>query len=204
MRRRKNTNIIPIIILIIAIIAFIGCGALLLMGLGFFETYDTVTDVAEYQNVIGDKAIDVYQDKWGMDEEIFPASVDGLNVEDFKMIHYDPFDEQFISYLVVNYDSESYRAELERLQELGIDDYEGMFGSTGFSYYNLLAMRADSYQGLIYALTDNQSRIIYVELIFCNYYFDIPYQKEIPLEYLPDGFDATEDNPYRNQMLSEH
>jgi hypothetical protein len=79
-----------------------------------------------------------------------------------------------------------------------------MFGSTGFSYYNLLAMRADSYQGLIYALTDNQSRIIYVELIFCNYYFDIPYQKEIPLEYLPDGFDATEDNPYRNQMLSEH
>lgn len=50
--------------------------------------------------------------------------------------------------------------------------------------------------GFVYALTDNENRIIYVELIFCNYFYDLDYKNMIPEEYLPDGFDATLDNPY--------
>ena len=44
---------------------------------------------------------------------------------------------------------------------------------------------------------------MYVELIFCNYFYDLDYQEMIPKEYLPIGFDATVDNPYRKEMLGE-
>ena len=68
-----------------------------------------------------------------------------MNVKDFKMIHYDPFDKQFLAYLVVDYDNiYDYQKEMERLTDLGIDEYEGIFGVTGFDYYQLVAMYADS------------------------------------------------------------
>lgn len=62
-------------------------------------------------------------------------------------------------------------------------------------------MYADKYQGFVYALTDNENRIIYVELIFCNYFYDLKYEKYICTDYLPDGFDATSDNAYQKKML---
>ncbi len=42
-----------------------------------------------------------------------------------------------------------------------------------------------------------------MELIFCNYAFDIEYEKYIPTGYLPDGFNAKEGNPYRKKMMNE-
>ena len=57
-------------------------------------------------------------------------------------------------------------------------------------------MNADAYNGFVYALTDNVDTIIYVEIIFCNYYMDINYKEYINEDYLPDGFDATMDNQY--------
>ena len=204
MKKKKNNSILPLVIFVIAILIFFGCGYLLLSGLGYFNPIEKTTDVHEYQNVIGNYSVGEYEDKWGVSEEIFPASISDLDVEDFKMIHYDPMDKQFLAYLVVNYNTTTYQTEMNRLKELGIDEYEGYFGATGFHSYNLVAMFADAYQGLVYALTDNQSRIIYVELIIPNYFYDIDYKNEIPLEYLPDGFDATVNNPYRMQMMSEH
>ena len=62
-------------------------------------------------------------------------------------------------------------------------------------------MNSDSYYGFIYAIGDGKSKIIYVELIFCNYYMDIKYNEQIPNKYLPDGFDATIDNKYQKKML---
>ncbi len=43
--------------------------------------------------------------------------------------------------------------------------------------------------------------IIYVELIFCNYFYDLEYNKYININYLPDGFDATLDNSYERRMM---
>lgn len=67
----------------------------------------------------------------------------------------------------------------------------------------LLAMDSDSYQGFVYALTDGENQIIYVEIIFCNYFMDLDYEKYIDADYLPVGFDATSNNPYRKKMLRE-
>ena len=33
--------------------------------------------------------------------------------------------------------------------------------------------------------------------------FDLDYTKYIPKDYLLDGFNAREDNPYRKQMMNE-
>ncbi len=169
------------------------------IGLGFNDKYDITTDTSKYNEVIGEKAKKEYKSKWGMSEEILPKSIKDLNVLDFKMVYYDPWDANYLSYLVIDYDEEEYNKEVNRLNNIGIEDYIGYYSVTGFSKYNLLAMEADDYQGFVYAITDGKSKIIYVELIFCNYYMDIKYEEQIPLEYLPDGFDATIDNKYAKE-----
>ena len=136
-----------------------------------------------------------------MSEEIFPKSINELNVKDFKMVYLDAWDNQYLSYLVVDYPKDEYEEEVERLNKYGIEDYIGYYGVTGFTNYKLLAMEADSYQGFVYAITDGFSRIIYVEMIFCNYFMDIKYNEYIPHEYLPNGFDATIDNSYSKKFI---
>lgn len=104
----------------------------------------------------------------------------------------------------MKYDNEEYDKEVSRLQEYQSTDYLGNYGVTGFPEdYELLAMYADDYNGFVYALTDNKDRVIYVELIFCNYFYDLAYESYIPKEYLPLGFDAKQGNAYRKKMLEQ-
>ena len=159
------------------------------------------TNIKDYNDVIGPKAKGIYESKWGMSEEIFPKKLNG-NVESFKMLSDDFWDKQFLSYLVIDYDEEDYNKEIERLEKLGIEEYN-YYSVTGFTNYQLVAMNSDDYQGFVYALTDGKSKIIYVELIFCNYIMDLDYENEMPKEYLPDNFNAKEDNPYRKEMMKK-
>lgn len=157
------------------------------------------TDAGHYLWYMGDDAKEEYVHKWGMDEGIFPEEIsDGMYVDDYKMVYYDLWDAQYLSYLVVDYDRESYGAEVHRLKEYTSTEYLGYFGAEGFAEgYTLLAMEAHPDFGLIYALAGEDNRIIYVELIFCNYFYDIDYQNMVNGEYLPVGFDATKESPYR-------
>ena len=146
-----------------------------------------------------------YADKWGMDESIFPESItDNMDVLDYKMVYYNPWDAQYLSYLVVEYDDKSYEEEIQRLEKYDSKEYKGYFGTRGFrDKYRLLAIEVDPDHGLIYALEEENNQIIYVELIFCNYFYDIDYQDEIDIQYLPIGFDATPDNEYRQKRLNQ-
>lgn len=136
-----------------------------------------------------------------MDETIWPQEItDSMNVADFKMIYYNPWDPNYLGYLVVDYDSEAYEAEVNRLKEYESTDYIGYYSVTGETDYELLAIYADSYNGFVYALTDGNNRIIYAEEIFCNYFMDIDYKKYMPEEYLLDGFNAKDNNPYQKEM----
>lgn len=187
---------------------------LLMIGglLGFLALDSAVTkpeedtDITNYSQYMGESAEDKYRNKWGMDERIFPAEITSdMNVLDYKMVYYNPWDAQYLSYLVVGYDKDAYELEADRLRDCGVEDYTGYYGAEGFSEkYELLAMNADSYQGFVYALTDGDSRIIYVEIIFCNYFMDLDYEEYIDIDYLPIGFDASKDNPYQKKMLKEN
>ena len=204
-----NKKIKIILLVIGCIIMYFIMRALLVTGLVYTVFLNSKVEVNnninKYNKYMFNSAIEKYQDKWGMDESIFPKKITkNMDVEDYKMVYYDPWDKEYLSYLVVKYEKEDYDKEIERLKRYKSTAYLGYYGVSGFSKYELLAMYADSYHGFIYAITDNDSKIIYVELIFCNYHFDIDYEKYINKDYLPDGFDATINNNYKKQMLEEN
>lgn len=160
-------------------------------------------DPAHYSQYMGENARSEYRSKWGMDETIFPETTADLDVTDYCMVYYDPWDAQFLSYLTVEYTENAYERECKRLEAFPSTAYEGFYSVTAFPEDALLAIYADDYQGFVYAIrTPGQAQsITYVELIFCNYCYDIDYQKYIPAAYLPPNFDASSDNPYGRQQM---
>ena len=165
-----------------------------------FTKIEVNTDINKYNDFIGDNAKEEYKNKWGMDESIFPKKItDKMNVKDYKMVYYNPWDAQYLSYIVIEYNDNDYKKEVERLEKYNSTEYYKYYSVEGFSKYKLLAIYADSYNGFVYAITDDENTIIYVELIFCNYFFDIDYKEYIDEKYLPDGFDASKDNKYEKE-----
>ena len=184
----------------------VGGGVLALLSWAYVQSeIEENTDITLYNQFMGENANEEYRSKCGMDESIFPESItEDMSVQDYKMVYYNPWDPQYLSYLVVEYDEEQYQAEVKRLKQYPSEDYIGIYSVTGFDEkYELLAMNSDQYYGFVYAITDNENTIIYVELIFCNYFMDLEYNDYIKKEYLPIGFDATLDNPYEKKMMGE-
>ncbi len=163
---------------------------------------DIYDDPAQYQEGLTCQKRGNAGTKWGMDESIWPRELpEGAEVLDYKMIRYDPWDAQYLGYLVLEYAPEDYAAEKDRLEAYPSTEYLGYYGVTEPMDRRLLAIYADSYNGFVYALEDGDGRIVYVELIFCNYYMDLPYKAFIPEEYLLEGFDASQNNPYMKEMI---
>ncbi len=225
-KKTKKKTIVPVIIIaaIVVFLIFIGCCIATLALVGVF-TYETASsenvqglgqspfadftideDEQNYSRYMGENALEEYRNKLDMDESIFPAELtENIKVRNYKMLYYNPFDPQYLSYLTVTYSPEDYEKEIQRLNAYESTDYKGIYGATGFNGGEPLAVYADEYHGFVYAINtpDTENTITYCELIFCNYFMDVEYEDFMPIEYLPDGFDATVENPYRNKMLRE-
>ncbi len=171
------------------------------------EVYEDITKYNEYMSFSREKTYDEEYYKWsklGMDETIWPSQItDSMNVEDYKMVYYNPWDAQFLGYMVVDYSAEEYAEEVKRLKEYKSTEYIGYYCVKEEKTYELLAINADSYYGFVYALTDGKGRIIYGEQLFCNYFMDLDYSKYIPKEYLLDGFDATTKSDYYKKCMGD-
>lgn len=180
---------------------------LLSVGMSQVEEYDDVSRYNEFMNFsngYSEKGVNTVWTKWEMDETIWPAEItDSMNVDDFKMVYYNPWDAQFLGYMVVDYSDDAYAEEVKRLKEYESTEYIGYYCVEEEKTYELLAVNADSYSGFVYALTDGKGRIIYGEQIFCNYCMDLDYTKYIPEEYLLDGFDATDESDYYKKMMGD-
>ncbi len=160
----------------------------------------TYTDISQYaEQRSGDDAIDNFSAR-GMDE-IWPEEITaGMDVQNYFMMSYNPWDVNYLGYLVIDYEETDYMTEVLRLSEYTSTDYIGNYGATSFKDYEVLAMNADD-EGFVYAITDGTLRIIYVEMIFPGYGMDIAYEKYIPEEYLPEGLDATTGNPTQQEKV---
>ncbi|RKM55221.1 helix-turn-helix domain-containing protein [Butyrivibrio sp. X503] len=173
---------------------------LLMVSSAKVEVYDDVSAYNDYMNFSNgayEKGVDTQWTKWGMDETIWPKEISKeMNVTDFKMVYYNPWDAQYLGYMVVEYSEDAYAEEVKRLKEYESTEYIGYYCVEEEKTYELLAVNADPYQGFIYALTDGKGKIIYGEQIFCNYFMDLEYDKYIPKEYLLDGFNATQESEY--------
>ena len=206
-KKAKRNSLIIVIIGIAAVFFFnsipdITSQIMGMTGLTNSEIY-VYDNVKNYNKYIGKDAEILFNNKWNMDESIFPEKITKeMNVNDFKMVYYDPWDSQWLSYLVVDYNDDDYKKELERLHAYKSTEYKGYYGAKGFDEkYDLAAMEADSYYGFVYALDAHDGKIIYVEMIFCNYEMDLYYPDYIPEDYLPKGFDATAQNPYLKKNI---
>ena len=203
----KNKRKSPVILIIIAAAAvWIGIAVtvvLLVRNTGKIEVYE---DLTRYEEVMSfqQKKADSKWYKWGMDESIWPRRItDPGKVSEFRMVYYDPWDAQYLGFLVIDYPAAEYSAEIQRLKAYPSAEYTGYYSVREETTFELAAVYADPYYGFVYALTDGQSRIIYAEQIFCNYFMDLDYGRYIPQEYLLDGFDASPDNPYRQKMMKQ-
>ena len=146
-KMKKQRNLFKLIAIIVGSIAIslVIVFSCIFMFMGGLNKEEIITDTSKYQEVIGVNADNKYKDKWGMSEEIFPKSINQLNVKDFKMVYLDAWDKQYLSYLVVDYTEEEYNKEIERLNSYGIEDYTGYYGTTGFTNYNFLIFTCISY-----------------------------------------------------------
>ena len=203
---KKGNKLLIVALIVAAVLISIIVYVVLPFALVLFASYTAepviVDNIDKYNNVIGMNG--EYPMKWGLDEEIFPKKIkESYDVKNFKFVYYDPWDANYLTLLEIEYNEEDYKKEISRLEDIGVERYKGFYGAEGFKDYELVAMDSDSYNGFIYAITDNESKIIYIELIFCNYVMDIDYEEYIPKEYLPVGFNAKENNPYRNKMMNE-
>jgi len=200
-KKLKTILIIAAVILAAFVIMYVIPFALLWYSIvsAKVEVYDDIANYREYMTF--DESVAKWT-KWGMDESIWPEKItEDMNVADFRMVYYNPWDAQYLGYLVIDYPTKEYDAEVKRLKGYPSTDYIGYYSVKKEKTYELLAINADKYQGFVYALTDRKGRIIYAEEIFCNYMMDLDYEKYIPKEYLLDGFDATETNPYKKEKL---
>lgn len=94
-----------------------------------------------------------------MDESIWPSKIDDVSdVVDYKMVYYNPWDAQYLGYLVIDYTPDDYASEISRLKEYPSTDYIGYYSVIEEKTYELLAIYADEYNGFVYALTDGKNR----------------------------------------------
>ena len=209
----KAVKIVTIVLLVI------GAVRVLLFGLAlgfvmldvFLSEIEVQTDPASFNEYINGEDIDDMKPGWGSDEQfkVLPRTLEGLNVTEYQLTYYNPWDAQYVVYMTVEYDDADYEDEIGRLEDIGIDDYIGIYTVTGEpDGYDLVAMDSDEYSGFVYAMipddTDQGNRAItYVGIFFCNYSLDLDIHEYIPDEYLLPGFDASDDNPYELEQTAK-
>lgn len=178
----KKTLLISISLIVILITFGIGLSML------WKDEYKT-TNISNYNEYLGQDG--------KHSNDIFPHNIpDSAEIEDFCYYYYNPFDPNYVSYLVYSCNDEDYPKEMERLSKLNSSEDYLIYGATGFNY-PVCAVYADN-QGYIYALTDKtNNKIIYVEIKFCNYFSDINYDEIINKDYLPINFNGKPGNPTR-------
>lgn len=163
------------------------------VGAMFFPERDKTTNIVNYNKYFGENG--------KHRNDIFPNMIPtSAKVEDFCYYYYNPFDPNYVSYLVYSCNDEDFNNETERLSKLTSSKDYLIYGATGFNY-PVCAVYADNYKGYIYALADKENnKLIYVEIDFCNYFSDINYENIISKDYLPIDFNAKKDNATKQEF----
>ena len=97
----KRIIVIAAIVILTPIIFVAG----ILAMLGFFSRPEVTTDITKYEQIrSGPNVKEEYQERLGLDESIWPNKItDNMEVKDYKMVYWNPFDPQYLGYLVVKY-----------------------------------------------------------------------------------------------------
>ena len=187
-------------LILLIVLFYVGCfvaGMTLFAETSFGARKKTYSDIENYTDYIGVNAMDRFSDKWDMDESIFPAEIsDSMQVNDFSLTYYNPWDAEYVGYLTITYSDDEYEKELKRLSQKEQDEYIGMFDVSGAPEgYTVLAMDSDTDWGFVYAITpdSNDTTVTYVEVIFPGR-LHMKLDKYLPEQYQLDGMDVAKKN----------
>ena len=209
-RHRKLVIAIRVvtIVLLVAVTVFV-FSIILIMGLFAVSIYSSkvkvTNDTADYNTYIHSREIDT---EYMMGKQpifdIFPETLNAP-VDEFQITYYNPWDPQYIVYMTLDYGDE-YDAEIARLEEIGVEDYEGIYTVIGEPEgYDIVAMDSDEYHGFVYAMIPENgtgnTKITYCAVVFCNYFLDVDVHDYMKDQYLLPGFDASNNNPYKKQKM---
>ena len=209
--KHRKIVILIRVLTIILLVAVTHCvlGGFLVVGLFAVSIYSAkvkvTNDTADYNTYIHSREIDT---EYMMGKQpifdIFPETLNAP-VDEFQITYYNPWDPQYIVYMTLDYGDE-YDAEIARLEEIGVEDYEGIYTVIGEpAGYDIVAMDSDEYHGFVYAMIPENgtgnTKITYCAVVFCNYFLDVDVHDYMKDQYLLPGFDASNNNPYKKQMM---
>lgn len=212
-KHRKAVKAVKIItIVVMAIVTHYVVIAVLMFSMVFAmftsAKIEVSTDSAEFNKYIHNDMVKDSEYRMGTNEQfdVMPETIDA-KVTEYQLMYYNPWDPQYIVYMTLDY-GDKYDEEIARLKAIGIDDYKGIYTVTGEPEgYDLVAMDSDDYQGFVYAMipedSEGNTKITYCAILFCNYGLDVDVHEYMPDRYLLPGFDASDDNPYRKQMMDK-
>lgn len=200
----KVVSIAALVYGILRILLFTSLFGILMLG-SVCSRVSVHDDPTEYSEYIHNPENDDYLRCDGPMFEIMPKRIaDVSKVSDYQCTYYNPWDPQYVVYLTEEFEGSAYADEIARLEAIGVEDYLGLYCVTGEpAGYDIIAMDSDEYYGFVYAMVpeSGEQKITYVAVWFCNYFLDLDVHDYIPDAYLLPGFDATDDNPYREKML---
>lgn len=187
------------LVLVVCVIVIAG-GIFALYSLWMKDSREVVENLAQYEEILGQNGR--YKKNYVEYNDIFPDQLpESADVETFYYEYYNPWDANYLGYLVYTCDEDDFRTEYDRLHKIKSSALPLIYGATGFPY-ELCAVYTDEYSGYIYALADVESKtLIYVSLEFCNYFTDIDYEEIIDNRYLPYGFDAKNGNATQSAKI---
>ena len=209
--KKKILNGIIIAVIAVAVLrtlARIGLIGIMLIGsaLSKPEVYNDIESYTEYMSFEAQNS-DSKWNKWGMDESIWPSKIDDVSdVVDYKMVYYNPWDAQYLGYLVIDYTPDDYASEITRLKEYPSTDYIGYYSVIEEKSYELLAIYADEYNGFV---KNKFNENIYVDddgsIQKCDYLNGFGIRPVFTLKSNISSLsgDGTKDNPYRKIMVNE-
>ena len=215
----KAIKITSIVLIVLAVLYFLRVFIVGLIAIGLFaisivgEKIQVDPDIAHYNDYIHTELTSEELSKKGYSVltgemiDIWPEHITSdMSVTEYQYTYYNPWDPQYVIYMTADYEPESYEKEIERLTDLGLEDYTGIYTVTGEPEgYDIISMNSDEYFGFTYAMipegAEDNTRITYVTVWFCNYFLDLDVHKYIPDEYLLPGFNAEDDNPYKQENL---
>ncbi|MBR4431356.1 MAG: helix-turn-helix domain-containing protein [Clostridiales bacterium] len=199
-------------IVVMALVTQYVLSIFILFGLFYWsiasEKIEVNTDINEYNEYIHGGSKSNHQIGNYEVFDVFPETIpSGASAVEYRLAYYNPWDPQMVVYMTLDL-GDGYDEEIERLEQIGIMDYTDYYSVTDEPEgYDLVAMHSDSYYGFVYAMvpenSDGNTKITYVAIVFCNYALDLDVHDYMKDEYLLPGFDATDDNPYRKEMMGK-
>ena len=140
----KAIKISSVVLIVLAVLYFLRVFILMLIAFGLFaisivgERIKVDADITHYNDYIHTElTFDELSERGysvlkGEMIDIWPEHITSdMSVTDYQYTYYNPWDPQYVIYMTVDYDTESYEKEIERLTDLGSEDYIGIYTVTG-------------------------------------------------------------------------